>query len=216
MDAKLAEHDVKLEQTGIRGSTAAGLGREAFDWELNDKHDPVAVRCPGGQQAEVSRGRKPHTFSVSFDGTVCDECPHCQDCPARPQKRRSGRVMRFTREQVLAALRRRRSQALCGSGRNPRAAVEATVWSVTAPLPRGTIPYRGQARVTVYMIAGAAMVNVRRITAAVRRRRDGEGVPPEARHSRPANGLDEAIRRLKGRFAAKALLAVPKWGLAAV
>jgi hypothetical protein len=80
-------------------------------------------------------------------------------------ERRPVRVLRFTFTQVQAARRMKRSQALKETGLNPRASVEATMWSMQAPLPRGRVPYRGQVRVTMYAIATAMMVNVRRIAS---------------------------------------------------
>ena len=169
VDKVLADKKIELIQTGIRGGKVQGVGREDFDWEVDDKQKPVAVTCPGGQRMDVEQGRKSHTFLARFDEQECNQCPMLDSCPTKPRTRRPERVLRFTADQVLAALRARRSKELKKSDGNPRASVEATVWSVKARFPRGRVPYRGRARVAMYAIGSAAMVNVRRITALARR-----------------------------------------------
>jgi hypothetical protein len=164
-DEKLAGNKIDLLQTGIRGGSAEGVGRDEFDWDCGDEGVPLAVGCPGGQRVKAERGRKDHTFLARFDSSACEECPLQQQCPTERRKRHPVRVLRFTKQQALAARRRRLSKAMQCSGRNPRAAVEATIWSLKAPLPRGRVPHRGKARVTMYTVAAAAMVNIRRITA---------------------------------------------------
>jgi hypothetical protein len=170
VDKALAGSSIELIQTGIRGGKAQGIGRQDFDWEVDDDQKPVAVSCPGGQRIDVERGRKGHTFLARFENEACSQCPLLESCPTIPMKRRPLRVMRFTDTQVLAARRVKRSQTLIESGRDPRASVEATVWSVEARFPRGRVPYRGQTRVAMYTIAATAMVNVRRLTALARKR----------------------------------------------
>lgn len=203
VDDAMASHGIELHQTGIRGGSAQGLGRDAFDWEVDDdSQKPVAVSCPGGQRVVVERGRKGHTFLARFDDKTCSECALRDQCPAKARKRRPERVLWFTDQQVHAARRVRRSRVLRQSGRNPRAAVEATVWSVTAPFPRGHVPHRRHARVTMYTIASAAMVNVRRIAAATQLRA-GNGVAAarllRSRHHARISRLLAGIRGLLAR-----------------
>ena len=54
-------------------------------------------------------------------------------------------------------------------GSDPRAAVEATVRSVTHPLPHHKVPLRGKHNVSRYMLYSAMMVNVRRIFGKIHR-----------------------------------------------
>ena len=109
-------------------------------------------------------------------------------------KRRPVRVLRFTSRQVQAARRVKRSRALIQSGCNPRSAVEATVWSVKAPFPRCRVPYRGQARVTIYTIASSAMVNVRRLAAIATSGQTRTGDGPSSRQNR---AIDASKRLLE-------------------
>lgn len=176
VDEALTRLRIEQVQTGIRGRKTGRLGRAHFDWEVDGQHRPVAVTCPGSQRVEVERGRKSHTFLARFDNEACSRCSLLDECPTRPMKRRPVRVLRVTTRQVQAARRMNRSQTQKESGRNPRAAVEATVWSVKAPLPRGRVPYRSRARVTMYTVASAAMVNVRRLAALARQ----QAAKPEA------------------------------------
>ncbi len=168
VDEVLARCGVEQYQSGIRGSKTQGIGRQDFDWEVDEEQEPVAVTCPQGQRVGVEKGKRNHAFVARFDERICQECELADECPARRIKRRRQRVLRINQRQLLRARRIRRSAAMRASGSNRRAAVEATVWSVKAPFPRGRVPYRGQARVTMYTIASAAMVNVRRIAAVAR------------------------------------------------
>lgn len=173
VDKELAHYQIEQIQTGIRGTRAEGVGRAHFEWEVDEKLRPLAVTCPGAQRVNVERGRKSHTFLARFDQDACSRCPLRQACPTKPMKRRPLRVLRVTYRQVQAARRVKRSEALKQTGRNPRASVEATVWSVIAPFPRSRVPYRGQVRVAMYVIASTAMVNVRRLTARTHKRLHG-------------------------------------------
>jgi hypothetical protein len=193
VDEALTEHGIELVQTGIRGRKSERLGREDFEWEVDEQQKPLAVTCPGGQRVDVERGRKSHTFLARFDNEACSRCPLRDECPTRPMKRRPVRVLRFTARQVQAARRVKRSRTQRESGSNPRSAVEATVWSATARFPRCRVPYRGQARVTMYTIASSAMVNVRRLAAMARQRAAGRaGEAP----SRPFHATGAATRVL--------------------
>ena len=60
-------------------------------------------------------------------------------------------------------MRRQRSAEARASGQNLRSAVEATVRSVKHPFDDGKVPVRGQPRVSMVVLASAAMSNLRRI-----------------------------------------------------
>jgi hypothetical protein len=197
VDEVMADNGIELIQTGIRGGKARGLGREDFDWESDDNQKPIAVSCPGGQRIDVEQGRKSHTFLARFDESACSQCPLLDSCPTEPRKRQPVRALRFTATQVLAARRVRRSEALHGAGHDPRASVEATVWSVTARFPRRRVPYRGQARVTMYTVAATVMVNVRRLTALARQRDKNAAGDFPSFPSCPFQAAEVAQRRLE-------------------
>jgi len=67
----------------------------------------------------------------------------------------------FSLSQLAVALRRQRMATLLASGRNPRAAIEATVRELTCRF--GNAKLRGRWRVSMTMLASAAMCNARRI-----------------------------------------------------
>lgn len=163
VDEKLAERGIEQVQTAIRGSISRHLGRDAFDWEVDDAQRPEAVTCPNGQRVAVEPGHKSHTFVAHFDAALCAECPLATFCPTKPPNRTGQRDLRFTHRQVQAARRQQRSRAQQLTRSNPRAAVEATIWSMKSTMPRQRVPYRGLARVTMFVVSSAAMVNVRRL-----------------------------------------------------
>ena len=203
VDKKLAKRRIEQIQTGIRGKKATRPALQDFDWEVDEQQLPVAVTCPGGQRVDVERGRTDHTFVARYDKSRCHCCSLLGDCPTQPLKRRPERVLRFTTRQAQAAQRVRRSHELKKSGTNPRAAVEATVWSTKAPLPRGRVPYRGQARVAMYMIASAAMVNVRRLTARRAKSLVGTSSSSSTRSSDVCEHVLAAFRRITMTFSAQ-------------
>ena len=163
VDGKLADLGIEQVQTAIRGGTSPRLGRDAFDWEMDADRRPKALTCPNGQRVAVEQGRKGHTFVARFDAEVFEQCPLRAHCPTKSPNRKQQRDLRFTLRQVQVALRQQRSRAQQQTGSNPRAAVEATIWSMKSRMRRLRSPYRGQTRVTMGMVAIAAMVNVCRL-----------------------------------------------------
>jgi len=193
VDKELTRLKIEQVQTGIRGRKPEALGRQDFTWEVDEEQHPVAVTCPAAQRVQIEKGRKPHTYLARFDDAVCESCPLRDQCPAQRMKRKPLRVLRFTERQVHAARRVRRSEALKASGANPRAAVEATVWSVKARFPRGRVPYRGKARVAMYIVASAMMVNIRRLATMAAKNPIGPDDVAGARVNRPITVPTTAI-----------------------
>jgi hypothetical protein len=165
VDEALAQGKVDLVQTAIKGAKPDPdtLGLEDFEWELSDQGKPESVTCPNGLQAQVLAGRSRDRYLVYFSLQDCEGCPFAADCPAKPLKRRPKRALRFSTQQQQVARRRQLAAQAKASGKNLRSAVEATVRSVKHPFPNGKVPVRGQPRVSMLVIASAAMTNVRRI-----------------------------------------------------
>jgi hypothetical protein len=69
----------------------------------------------------------------------------------------------FDEKNVKVAQRRQRTAAFRAEKTNPRAAVEATMRSIKHPFGNGKLPVRGLPRVSMMMVASAAMCNARRI-----------------------------------------------------
>jgi hypothetical protein len=165
-DEQLTEHKVELIQTGIRGQVpdADKLSLSQFIFTTTENGKPLTITCPNGQEVMVEPGRTTGYMS-RFDPMICERCPFALQnrCRATPQKRDPSFKLRFTQQDVHSARRRRRSEALYQTGKNPRAAIEAIVRAVKHPFPRGKLPVRGLFRVTCMVISSAAMVNLRSI-----------------------------------------------------
>jgi hypothetical protein len=165
VDQTMRELGIEQIQTAIRGRkpSAEKLNLEAFAWELDDGDQPQAVTCPHEQRAEVTPGRSEDRYRAAFDAAGCEGCPFLDSCPTEPLKRTSECALRFSQQEIDLALRRQRSAEARASGQNLRSAVEATVRSVKHPFDDGKVPVRGQPRVSMVMLASAAMSNLRRI-----------------------------------------------------
>jgi hypothetical protein len=165
VDQTMRELGIEQIQTAIRGRkpSAEKLNLDAFVWELDDEGQPQAVTCPNGQQAEVTPGRKEDRYRTAFATPSCESCPFLESCRTEPLKCTPEHVLRFSQQDVDLALRRQRSAEARATGQNLRPAVEATVRSVKHPFDDGKVPVRGQSRVSMVVLASAAMSNLRRI-----------------------------------------------------
>lgn len=164
-DVVLQEQQVEHIQTAIRGRQPDPEKLHLADFVIQTDADnrPMQAACPQGQTVPVDLTKRKKAFVAHFDPQVCQCCPLVERCPTQPGKRDPRHHLRFTRSQMQAAQRRRRSREYRQEGRNLRAAVEATVRSVKHPFPAGKLPVRGRFRVTCMVIASAAVTNVRRL-----------------------------------------------------
>jgi hypothetical protein len=145
VDEVLAEHDVELRQTALRGrAPAAGAFNLADgEWELApETNRPLTVTLPNGERLTVEPGRKADRFII------------------RPPE---AKPIYFSRQELAVALRRQRSRQPLPDGKNPRAAVEATIAAIKRPFGNDKAPVRGKFRLAMMVIGSAAMVNLRRI-----------------------------------------------------
>ena len=143
VDKTTREHGVEHIQTAIRGAKPSEdtLNLEEFQWETNDEGQPEQVTCPNEQTVPVTPGQAEDRYLAYFDQSICDNCPLHDKCPADPLKRTPQRVLRFTQQQVNVAKRRQRYAEVRASGEKPRAAVEASVRSLTSSqCSSGNIP----------------------------------------------------------------------------
>ena len=165
VDQTMRKLGIAQIQTAIRGRkpSAEKLSLDDFAWELDDDGRPQAVTCPHGQKAEVTPGRKKDRYRAALEAVSCEGCPFLDSCPTEPLKRTPEHVLRFSQQEVDLALRRQRSAEARASEQNLRSAVEATVRSVKHPFGNGKVPVRGQPRVSMVVLASAAMSNLRRI-----------------------------------------------------
>lgn len=166
VDAALNEQRIEQYQSAIRGKSASDdrLHVSDFVFTRDDNGVPQNVQCPGKQHAEVVAARKPERFTARFDAAACARCPFFDSCPAEPLKRKPQyRILRFDQQQVNVAHRCENQRRARASGRNLRSAVEATVRSVKHPFGNGKVSVRGKPRVSMMMLASAAMTNARRL-----------------------------------------------------
>jgi len=166
VDAAFNNAQIEHFQTAIRGKQpdVDRVNVSDFVFTRDENGTPQAVRCPAGQDAAVVPARKPGRFAARFDAEQCATCPLRDHCPTEPLKRKPQyRILRFDQRQVNVAHRRENQRQAKNSGRNLRSAVEATVRSVKHPFGNHKLPVRGHIRVSLMLVASAAMVNVRRI-----------------------------------------------------
>jgi hypothetical protein len=179
-DEQLNEHRVELIQTGIRGKAPAPdkLSLSQFTFTTTEKGKPLTIACPNGQEVRVDPGRTTG-YLARFDPAICQTCPFAlhDRCRAKPGKKDPAFKLSFTQQEVNWARRRRRYEESHQPGKNPRAAIEAAVWSVKHPFPAGKLPVRGLFRVTCMVIASAAMANLRSVWR-YRQQKSSEGHAP--------------------------------------
>lgn len=194
VDQELTKQKVELIQTAIRGRQPdpAKFNLADCQWELDDDKQPLAITTPQGERIEVEPGRKADRYMLHFTQTDPTEPelsqptspstvslepppPEVLSPPAPPP------VLYFSQSQVDLALRRQRCAQLHLEGKNPRAAIEATMGAIKRPFANDKLPVRGKFRVRMVMIGSAAMANLRRICRfQVEQRKDQKKNSPEA------------------------------------
>lgn len=145
VDEVMAKYGVELHQTALRGRSPNKDTFNLADCELefdSETDKPTTVTTAAGERLKVEAGRKSHRFIL------------------RPA---DDKAIYFSQQDVAVALRRKRCARLKLSGKNPRAAVEATVGAIKRPFGNDKTPVRGKLRVGMMVIGSALMVNLRRI-----------------------------------------------------
>ena len=177
---ELRDSDINHVQTAIRGHSAQRwLGLDTFDISTSDKGIPIEVSCPYGQRVAVEAGKGKETYLARFDIQICSSCPFQDKCPARKPKNRLRGTLYFDHHDAEIARRRRRMAKDRQEGHNLRAAIESTIASLKCPFNYGQLPVRGLFRISMMLIGGAAMVNVRRIHRYLARERAHKiAIPP--------------------------------------
>lgn len=163
VDETLKSHGIEQYQTAIRGGKSADDRLGVTDFVFT-RDEPQTVRCPQGQEVAVVGTRTDGRFTARFDAKLCADCPLLGQCPTQPLKRKPQyRILRFNQQHVNVAHRRDNQRQAKASGQNLRSAVEATVRSVKHPFGNGKLPVRGRYRMSMMLVASAAMTNIRRI-----------------------------------------------------
>jgi len=123
----------------------------------------------------------------------------CMTCSRRfwVERRKKPRCPKCGGELNDTVERRQRCQAQREEGKNPRAAVEATVRQVKHPFRAGKLPVRGLYRVQNLLVGAASMVNIRRIACYQRRQTPGRasgGSADRGRRGEEAGGISLRLR----------------------
>lgn len=165
VDATCRQQGVTQYQTAIRGVSP---DRETptlsnFSFQLDEAGHPRQMQCPHGHPVDLAAGRKAGRFVARVAETVCPQCAAYDKRQARDKVTGLSLVLYFSLPELAVALRRQHMHVLRASGRNPRAAIEATVREISCRFPNAKLRVRGHCRVSMTMIAAAAMCNARRI-----------------------------------------------------
>lgn len=163
VDPLLRQHQVQLVQSAIRGRqpNPDKLNLDDYIWELDPNGQPLVVTAPSGQRAEVKPGRAVERYIARFDPSPLPTA--LSTAELSPTKPAPPPVLYFSRSQLDLALRRQRTAQERASGRNLRAAVEASIGALKRPFANDKLPVRGLFRVSSMLIGSALMVNLRRI-----------------------------------------------------
>ena len=153
VDKVMAQEKVKLRQTALRGRKP---GKDNFELSSCDLEvDPedrklLRVTTPEGAAMQVEPGRKPGRYILRYP-----QAPEASTASRKP--------VYISQRQLEVALRRQRCARPEPDGKNPRAAVEATIGAIKRPFGNDKLPVRGKFRMASMIIGAAAMVNLRRI-----------------------------------------------------
>jgi hypothetical protein len=152
VDAAMAEHDIELHQTALRGRKPSedGFNLAACDLEVNpDDQRLQKVTTPAGDEMLIEPGRNSSRYILRH--------------PANTRVADPPTGIYISQKQIDIAIRRQRCAQNKAVGKNPRAAVEATIGAVKRPFGNDKVPVRGKFRVGMMVIGSAMMVNLRRI-----------------------------------------------------
>jgi len=166
-DQVLQEQQVKLIPTAIKGRhpDQTKFGLAAYEIQLDEQGQPTQMICPHEQVANIRIGRKQGALVADFDPLLCTDCPFHKSgqCRARPGIRDQRYHLDFNPHEAQVARRRRAKDRHSQTGKNLRAAVEATMRTIKHPFPNGKLPVRGLFRITCLMLGSAMMNNMRSI-----------------------------------------------------
>ena len=168
VDNRCAEQEVELHQTAIQGASPDPHKPHLSHFTITDDENgqPHTAICPHDHTVPIETGRKEGRFILRITHETCPLCAAYAE-PDKPPEQASC-VFYFNRHDLVVARRRQRSNALLADGHNPRAAVESTVREVSCRWNNAKLRVRGLIRVSMTVIAAAAMVNARRIWRANR------------------------------------------------
>lgn len=150
VDKVMADNKVELRQTALRGRQPKEGTFNLADCQLDlhpDNRTLQGVTAPDGTKLIVEPGRKEDRYILRSSQSATDPLSSYY----------------ISKQDVEVALRRQRSKEPDPDGKNPRAAIEATIGAIKRPFGNDKTPVRGKFRMASMVIGSAAMVNLRRI-----------------------------------------------------
>ena len=166
-DPVLQKNHVELVPTAIKGRhpDQGKFGLAAYTFQVDEQGVFLQMTCPQEQVARIHWGNKKGALVADFEPLHCETCPFHKSgqCRAKPGKRDKHYHLDFNLHEVQVARRRQAKDQQKHSGKNLRAAVEATLRTIKHPFPAGKLPVRGLFRVTSLIVGSALMSNVRSI-----------------------------------------------------
>lgn len=188
VDKVMGKHNIKLRQSALRGRKPkeGAFNLSTCELELDpDNRTLLKVTTPAGENLKVEPGRKANRYILRL--------PH-STTPSHPPS-----SIYISQQQLEVALRRQRCAQPNPDGKNPRAAVEATIGAIKRPFGNDKAPVRGKFRLGMMVIGSAMMVNLRRIQRFQAEQRK------EARKNGQQNGSKPSLFSFFGRTLATCL-----------
>jgi hypothetical protein len=150
VDKVMADNSVELRQTALRGRQPKEGSFNLADCQLElnpDDRTLQGIIAPDGTELIVEPGRKKDRYIL------------------RSPQSATGPPLSYyiSQQDIDVALRRQRSKEPEPGGKNPRAAIEATIGAIKRPFGNDKAPVRGKFRMAAMVIGSATMVNLRRI-----------------------------------------------------
>ena len=152
VDKVMGKHNIKLRQSALRGRKPKedAFNLAACELELNPDDRPLLkVTTPDGEDLKVEPGRKANRYILHRPPATTSSDPPSS--------------IYISQQQLEVALRRQRCAQPNPDGKNPRAAVEATIGAIKRPFGNDKAPVRGKFRLGMMVIGSAMMVNLRPI-----------------------------------------------------
>ncbi len=152
VDKVMGKHNIILHQTALRGRKPkeGTFNLATCQLELDpDDRTLLKVSTLDGVNLTVEPGQKANRYILRLPQSTTSSDPPSS--------------IYISQQQLEVALRRQRCTQPNPDGKNPRAAIEATIGAIKRPFGNDKAPVRGKFRMGMMMIGSATMVNLRRI-----------------------------------------------------
>lgn len=163
VDDLLNRLEITQVPSALRGRAADPEHTTLADCDIHLDADgrPISLTCPHGYTADIALGRKEGRFIARWAADACPECHFSSHHAGRNPSPQT--CLRFSKTDLVRALRRQLMRAYREGNRHLRAAIEATVGALKRPFNNDKVPVRGLIRLRQVIVGSAVMVNIRRI-----------------------------------------------------